>query len=44
MKKLILIALAATALASAASVQAAERVQRFDGVKFFEDVSSRSGF
>ena len=43
MKTLILAALAATILASAMSVQAAERPARFDGAKFFEDISNRSG-
>lgn len=43
MKTLILAALAATLLASAMSVQAAERPARFDGAKFFEDISNRSG-
>lgn len=40
MKTLILAAIAATVLASAATVQATER---FDAAKFFEDVASRSG-
>lgn len=43
MKTLILAALAATVLASAVSVQAAERPARFDAAKFFEDVANRSG-
>lgn len=43
MKTLILTALAAVVLASAVSVQAAERAPRFDGAKFFEDISNRSG-
>lgn len=42
MRKFILIALAATAIASAASVQAAERPERFDGVKFFDSVAART--
>lgn len=40
MRILILAAIAATVLASAVSVQAAER---FDAAKFFEDIASRSG-
>ena len=43
MKTLILAALAATVLASAVSVRAAERPARFDGYKFFEDIANRSG-
>ena len=43
MKTLVLAALAATILASAVSVQAAERPARFDGAKFFEEQSKRSG-
>ena len=39
MKSLIIAATAATVLASAFSVQAAER---FDGAKFFEDIANRS--
>jgi hypothetical protein len=40
MKTLILAAIAATVLASAASVQASER---FDAAKFFEDLATRTG-
>ncbi len=43
MKSLILAAIAATVLASAVSVQAAERKMPFDGVKFFEEIASRAG-
>jgi hypothetical protein len=43
MKSLILAALAVTVLASAVSVQAAERPARFDGYKFFADIASRAG-
>lgn len=45
MKSLILAAIAATVLASAVSVQAADRSDRFerlDGAKFFEDVARRA--
>lgn len=40
MKTLIIAALTATLLASAMSVQAAER---FDAGKFFEEINNRSG-
>lgn len=43
MKALILAAIAATVLASAVSVQAADRRMQFDGAKFFEDIANRSG-
>ena len=43
MKALILAALAATVLASAVSAQAATRKVPFDGYKFFEELSNRSG-
>ena len=44
MKTLILTAsLVASILVSAIGVQAAERPARFDGAKFFEDISNRSG-
>lgn len=43
MKKIILAAFAATVLASAFSVQAAERPTRFDGHKFFQEVERYSG-
>lgn len=42
MKSLILAAIAATVLASAVSVQAADRVDRFNGTVFFEDVARRA--
>ena len=44
MKKIILAAIAATVLASAASVQAADRLERFDGAKFFAEQTSRAGY
>lgn len=37
-------AVAATLIASALSVQAANRPAPIDGVKFFEDIANRSGF
>ena len=43
MKALILAAIAATVLASAVSVQAADRKMPFDAGKFFEDIASRNG-
>ena len=39
---LILAAMAAVVMASAVSVQAAERPAHFDGAKFFADVANRS--
>jgi hypothetical protein len=42
MKTLILAAIAATVLASAVSVQAADRSDRFTGASFFEDNARRS--
>ena len=41
MKAIILAALAATVLASAVSVQAAERPARLDGHKLFNDIANR---
>lgn len=43
MKSLILAALAVTVLASAASVQAADRKPMFDGAAFFAENASRNG-
>ena len=43
MKALIAVAIAATVLASAFAVQAADRKPVFDGAKFFDDIATRSG-